>query len=330
MGTHTRLRWCWMDSIPGLVLSFVPPRPIEYRDPKTPGWIVQRPATHGVDLPEGSELLRTRADGWDHEHCELCNERSGSAEVHSDTAIPEIDGFAKSATRSMWLSTVWRFYAGETSNKESPGNCEVKYCPLCDAEYGESNESCTVCGVDLVLEQLRGQPLDERQRKEKLQVVWRGGDPVAVSEVINILRQAGIRHHVQPSNEHLVFELGMPRPKYAVRIFASDLDAAKVLLANVRESSPFASGIEGVEAAPAALSARRPETPWNPAAANVEVWSGADAAMAELLEACLRENRIGSRREGAEPGALRLLVIPADEVDAREIIREVCEATPPA
>ena len=93
-------------------------------------------------------------------------------------------------------------------------------------------------------EELRGQPLDERQRKEKIQVVWRGGDPVAVSEVINVLRQAGIRHHVQPSNEHLVFELGMPRPKYAVRVFASDArEPRRELLANVRESSPFAPEI---------------------------------------------------------------------------------------
>jgi organic radical activating enzyme len=41
--------------------------------------------------------------------------------------------------------------------------------------------------------------------KRKIHVVWRGGDPLAISEVINALREAGIRHHVQPNNEHLVF-----------------------------------------------------------------------------------------------------------------------------
>ncbi len=99
---------------------------------------------------------------------------------------------------------------------------------------------CSVCGVELVPEELRGHPLDERQRKEKIVLVWKGGDPLAVSEVIHILRDAGIRHHVQPTNEHLVFELAMPRPKYAVRVFLSDLARAKELLANVRESAPFA------------------------------------------------------------------------------------------
>ncbi len=73
-----------------------------------------------------------------------------------------------------------------------------------------------------------------------------------------------------------------------------------------------------------------PEHQWNPAAATVEIWSGEDGALAELLEACLRENRIGVRREGGEPGPLRLLIMPADEPAAREIIREVREATPPA
>src|ERR1700722_10932057 len=116
----------------------------------------------------------------------------------------------------------------------------MKYCPVCDAEYADSHAMCSVCGIELVPEQLRGEPLDERQRNEKIVLVWKGGDPLAVSEVIHILRDAGIRHHVQPTNEHLVFELAMPRPKYAVRIFSSDLARARELLSNVRESAPFA------------------------------------------------------------------------------------------
>ena len=116
----------------------------------------------------------------------------------------------------------------------------MRYCPLCDAEYPASHSRCTVCGVDLVPEELRGQPLDENQRNDRIVLAWRGGDPVAVSEVIEILRGAGIRHHVQPTNDHMVFELGMPRPKYAVRVFQSDLARAKELLAGVQETSPFA------------------------------------------------------------------------------------------
>jgi hypothetical protein len=207
----------------------------------------------------------------------------------------------------------------------------MKYCPLCDAEYGENHARCSVCGVGLVPEEFRGRPLDERQRQERIQVVWRGGDPTAVSEVINALREAGIRHHVQPTNDHMVFELGMPRPKYAVRVFVSDAARAKELLADIRETLPFAlsESTEAESGDASAIHADRPRHRWNPAAATVEIWSGEDPALAELLESCLRENAIGVRRQGTEPAAFHLLVMPADEVLAREIIREVREATPP-
>jgi hypothetical protein len=209
----------------------------------------------------------------------------------------------------------------------------MKYCPLCDAEYAASCEQCSVCGVDLVPEELRGRPLDEQQRKEKIVVIWRGGDPLAVSEVVSALRDAGIRHHVQPTNEHMVFELGMPRPKYAVRVFSSDAAKAKEFLSDIRESAPFAldqpDDLDPESPKQASAPASTPEHQWNPAAANIEIWTGEDGAFADLLEACLRENRIGVRREGAEPTRLRLLIMPADEFAAREIIREVREATPP-
>ena len=206
----------------------------------------------------------------------------------------------------------------------------MKYCPLCDAEYTSSNSRCTVCGVELVPEELRGRPLDEQQRNERIVMVWRGGDPLAVSEVVTRLREAGIRHHVQATHDHLVFELGMPRPKYAVRVFASDVLKATELLADIRESLPFGLSFTPSEDEEPLASPERSSQPWNPAAATVEIWNGEDASLADLLDACLRENRIGVRRVGREPGTLRLFVTTPDETTAREIIREVREATPPA
>jgi hypothetical protein len=217
---------------------------------------------------------------------------------------------------------------GAKPQSTAPG--PMKYCPLCDGEYAASSTRCTVCGVELVPEELRGRPLDEQQRNERIVMVWRGGDPLAVSEVVNRLREAGIRHHVQATHDHLVFELGMPRPKYAVRVFASDVSKVTELLADIRESLPFGlSFTPGEEEEPLA-SPERSSQPWNPAAATVEIWNGEDASLAELLDACLRENRIGVRHAGREPGTVRLFVTAQDETAAREIIREVREATPPA
>lgn len=210
----------------------------------------------------------------------------------------------------------------------------MKYCAICDAEYSDAHDRCTVCGVELVPESLRGRPLNEKERKERIELVWKGGDPVAVSRAIAALRQAGIQHHVRSTRDHLVFELGMPRPKYEVRVFASDAPAARQLLDGISESLPFAvtensSGADFEQDAEPKES-KTAEFRWKPALATVEIWTGEDAALARVVEDCLRENYIGFRREGVEPGTVRLFVMPSEESAAREILRELTEGTPHA
>lgn len=67
---------------------------------------------------------------------------------------------------------------------------------------------------------------------------------------------------------------------------------------------------------------------WFPAETTLEVWSGPDAVFAELIAASLRENEISSRGEEFK-GSQIIFVEPRDEVRAREIIRQIVEATPP-
>jgi len=205
----------------------------------------------------------------------------------------------------------------------------LKYCPICDIKYGAGFELCTVCGVSLVPEELRGRPLSEKARKEHLEAAWRGGDPVAVSNAIAALREQGIQHYVQATSDHFVFELAMPRPKYIIRVFASDLPKVKELLADIQDSPFFGNETspELSESSNASTIPARP--PWNPAAATAEIWSGEDAALAQVLEDCFLENRIPCRRQGRAPGMLRYFVLPSDESAAREIIRQVTQATPP-
>jgi len=205
----------------------------------------------------------------------------------------------------------------------------LKYCPTCDIKYGAGFDLCTVCGVSLVPEEFRGRPLNEKERDDHLEVAWRGGDPVAVSNAIGALREQGIQHYVQATSDHLVFELAMPRPKYLIRVFASDLPKVKELLADIQDSPFFGneSSPELSESGNASTIPARP--PWNPAAVTAEIWSGRDAALAQLLEDCFLENRIPYRRQGRAPGMLRYFVLPSDESAAREIIREVTQAPPP-
>lgn len=205
-----------------------------------------------------------------------------------------------------------------------------KYCPLCDTEYPANYQHCTVCGVELMAEEMRGRPLSEHELKEKIVIVWRGGDPVAVSEVVGLLRGAGIRHHVESTHDYFVFGLAMPRPKYAVRVLQSEADRAKELLAGITDSPVIGAGISPDLPEEAAPRVHPDESHWNAAAATMEIWTGDDAAMGRLLEDCLRENKIGFRREGRGPEPLRLFVTKKDEARAREILREVREGTPPA
>lgn len=206
----------------------------------------------------------------------------------------------------------------------------LKYCPDCRVEYGSGFELCTVCGAVLVSAELRGRPLNEKERKEHIEVAWRGGDPVAVSNAVAALREAGIQHHVQATSDHLVFELAMPRPKYIIRVFASDLPKVRELLTGIQDSPFFGNEISPDLSESGNGPAMLARQPWNPAAATAEIWSGDDTALAKLLEDCFLENRIPYRRQGLAPGKLRYFVLPSDELAAREIIREVTEATPPA
>jgi hypothetical protein len=209
------------------------------------------------------------------------------------------------------------------------GPSDRKYCPLCHAAYSATRHRCTICGVELVPEELRGKPFSEQAKSDRIEIVWRGGDPVAVSEVVRVLREAGIRHHVESTHDHLVFELAMPRPKYVVRVFQNDMEKAKQLVSTIEDSPLFGVEIASDFPEEGSTSAHAPNRNWSPAMATTEVWTGVDAAFAQVLQDCLKENHIGVRRGGREPGILRLSVMPQDEAAAREIIREVHDGTPP-
>ena len=66
---------------------------------------------------------------------------------------------------------------------------------------------------------------------------------------------------------------------------------------------------------------------YDPEKATAEVWSGGEIEIKDMLVASLRENGIGC--ELTVNGAFRLLVMPSDESRAREIVREVLDASPP-
>lgn len=67
---------------------------------------------------------------------------------------------------------------------------------------------------------------------------------------------------------------------------------------------------------------------WYSEDATVEVWSGDQLELGEMIAASLQENQIHSRSSNSS-GNRALLVLPNDEARAREIVREIIEAVPP-
>src|SRR5205807_7749987 len=79
----------------------------------------------------------------------------------------------------------------------------------------------------------------EKSADGALELVWRGSDPVAFSRVISTLQAAGIPHHSKSTHDHLVFGLGIPRPRYEVRVLQSDSAMARELVTPIGEPLPF-------------------------------------------------------------------------------------------
>jgi hypothetical protein len=178
----------------------------------------------------------------------------------------------------------------------------------------------------------------DKSPEDQLELVWRGSDPVAFSRVISALRGTGVPHHWKSTQDHLVFGLGIPRPRYEVRVFQSDLAMAKDLVAPIRETLPFEvdKGLQlfgdQTEIPPVAGGSQPTPSPgkWEPRRATIEVWCGDDPTLAKVLQDCLTENTIRVRVEGKSPGPQRLFARPEEASTAREIVREVLEGTPPA
>jgi hypothetical protein len=59
-----------------------------------------------------------------------------------------------------------------------------------------------------------------------------------------------------------------------------------------------------------------------------EVWKGSEEDVADTLSMCLREVGIGSNKS-LEAGIWHLVVRPEKEARAKEVVREVVDASPP-
>lgn len=213
------------------------------------------------------------------------------------------------------------------------------FCPVCKSEYREGFTTCRECNVALV----GALPTEQPAGDQDLAVAWRGTDPSAFSAALAALQGADIQSYQISDHDQLAFELAIPRPQYRLLVRKTDLPMALELVAPFGERAALATArdiwkgrneFQDVsqeslqEASPVENAPDDIVAGFDPREASAEVWSGEDARMKEMLLACLRENGIGSVVDDAGDQS-RIRVLPSSATRAREIIREVVEASPP-
>ncbi|HEV2521127.1 MAG TPA: hypothetical protein VGT24_01995 [Candidatus Acidoferrales bacterium] len=205
-------------------------------------------------------------------------------------------------------------------------------CPSCKCEYIRGITQCADCGVPLVqaLEPEDANSLDN----VRLISVWQGNDPAECERVKAALDNARIGFLDRDSKN---FDLFVPSGSN-LEIFVSTADreaARKIILDEDGSIDPYELTPVGIESLtlpesdqPDSDEPQDLSVEWHEDDPTVAVWMGKSDVPADNLVMCLREVGIASRKL-SEPGRWQVVVRPEQESRAREIVREVVEASPP-
>jgi hypothetical protein len=210
------------------------------------------------------------------------------------------------------------------------------FCPNCKCEYIRGVTQCADCGVPLV-DTLDSSAPDTQDGLEVVSV-WEGNDPSESAAVKDALENAGIPVIDQESAGYFIFP--SMRPKTEIYVSRKNVEEAKKVLLDLEAWDDPEEMTEGERES---LELPESDTPdgeehtsvaevssddWDEDDPVAEVWNGDKEDLADNLIACLREIGIGSRKL-SETGHWRLVVRPGQESRAKEIVREVVEASPP-
>jgi hypothetical protein len=209
-------------------------------------------------------------------------------------------------------------------------------CPNCKCEYIRGVTQCTDCGVALV------DTLDSSapSAQDGLEVVsvWEGNDPSESASVKDALEKAGIPVIDQESAGYFIFP--SMRPKTEIYVSSKNVEEAKKVLLDLEAWDDPEEMTEGERESLELPESDSPDSDeqtslapdssdnWDEDDPVSEVWNGAKEELADTLTVCLREMGIGARKL-SEAGHWRLVVRPEQESRAKEIVREVVEASPP-
>ena len=209
-------------------------------------------------------------------------------------------------------------------------------CPNCKCEYIRGVTQCADCGVPLV--DVLEPPKTDLSEDVRIVPLWRGNDPAECEKIRDALENAGIPFTEPDTKGSFSFIATEQR----MEIWISEADwerARKILLDLDGRVAPGELTPQELEALAlpesdrqdsADRESRSEDSPedWYEDDPAAEVWSGESEEFADNLIACLREIGIASRKI-SEEDRWRLVVRPEQESRAKEIVREVVEASPP-
>lgn len=163
-------------------------------------------------------------------------------------------------------------------------------------------------------------------------LLWAGEDPALHDTLLEQLGSAGIPYSDKTLGDDEVAPTADPLPidwkarfGFEVAVLARDLRAAQAILERLLDQEPADLEIPAQDEAPGAEPALVSATELHP---TVVVWSGRDDRIAQFLTASMQENEIPIHLDVAGDQTT-VLVSPANEGRAREIVREVINAAPP-
>ena|SRR6202521_2633468 len=210
-------------------------------------------------------------------------------------------------------------------------------CPSCKCEYRAGVTQCSDCGVPLVdALETSAAPSPE---DGGIASIWYGNDPREFARVKEALDKAGIPFMGPVPTGYFIFP--SMRPKMEIAVSLADRERAEKVMLELeawdddpdelapedREALALPES-ESVDQDEAAIVPSNVPEDWDDDAAVSEAWNGDEEDFANTLVACFRENGIPSHKL-TQDGRWRLVVRPEQEARAKEIVREVVEASPP-
>jgi hypothetical protein len=205
------------------------------------------------------------------------------------------------------------------------------FCPRCKAEYRPGFTRCADCDVELV------DQLPEAPSPEPYVSVWTGEDREGCVFACRELKALGIPFTVNQRRNQL-WDRGVEE-HYEIDVPSQFSGQATAELAKGNfdfqdeEEQERIIGFPEDDGSPIAEEPRDFK-PWHEEDATVEIYSERTQenqdSKAWMVEAGLRENLIRSRTEEMQDGSRRVFVMPGDETQAREIVREITDGSPPA